>query len=91
MVPPFHPEHPGYSLPDMRPEESLKNQYKKKNLYLFHIPSLYLKTPVFIPEHRKSVFQIILDNFCLPVTIPVNKGYKVIKFTNIDYIFKVWL
>ncbi|MGW9848490.1 hypothetical protein ACUXOT_005168, partial [Klebsiella aerogenes] len=24
MVPPFHPEHPGYSLPDMRPEESLK-------------------------------------------------------------------
>ncbi|WP_228971656.1 hypothetical protein, partial [Klebsiella pneumoniae] len=42
--------------------------YKKKNnLYLFHIPSLYLKTPAFIPEHRKSVFQIILDNFCLPV------------------------
>ncbi|MCL3148491.1 hypothetical protein L6M77_29565, partial [Klebsiella pneumoniae] len=49
-------------------------QYKKKNnLYLFHIPSLYLKTPAFIPEHRKSVFQIILDNFLLPVTVPIIK------------------
>ncbi len=73
MVPPFHPEHPGYSLPDMRPEESLKNQYKRKQPLPFSYTFPVFKTPAFIPEHRKSVFQIILDNFLLPVTVPIIK------------------
>ncbi len=73
-------------------KKASNNQYKKKNsLYLFHILSLYLKTPAFIPEHRKSVFQIILDNFLLPVTVPIIKSYITIIHIRFYLIFKKWL